>query len=404
MKDKIKIIRVIESFYPVVSGPANQAYFISKELNKKGFDNRILTSEFGVKEKVCKIKHKENIDGIDVYRYKIAKKFMKYFYTPDLKKQLSKHDNNYNNINYDIVCGHSFRSYQTEQGYRYARRYNKPFVLHNHGSLLGYETFVKGWRKWPYKLYDLLSAVIYCGNIPKKADAIVVNTTMEKKEVERYGIDPKKIHVIPVGADPSKIYPNFNKKQKNKLILLCVARITRDRNIKVIIKAAKKLKENGIKFELRIVGGEVKRTDTEQGNYYLELKKMIRKLDLVNHVVLTGAKYDKDLINEYHKADIFIYTSLWENFGQCILEAASAGLPLICTKTGVAPDLINSKTGLIVGFNDTSGIVKGVEKFSNLKRRKEAHKILLRAIKTKYDWNKIADQYAKLYKKLLKKY
>ncbi len=44
-------------------------------------------------------------------------------------------------------------------------------------------------------------------------------------------------------------------------------------------------------------------------------------------------------------ADIFVYTSAYENFGQTVLEAAYYGLAVIATPTGVASDIITDGSG-----------------------------------------------------------
>ncbi|MBU0768758.1 MAG: glycosyltransferase, partial [Proteobacteria bacterium] len=179
------ILRTIESFYPYVSGPANQAYRLSMELEKLGIRSPILTTFFGAESaKSC-----EKKDGVKIYRFTITLRFMKYFWTPSMKNALDRMLERA-----DIVHAHSYRGYQTQIAYRYARKHGKKFVLHNHGSIAGYKAFVKGSRTLPYRLYD-----IFFKRIILDSDAIIVNTRQEYDEVIKFGADKSKINIIPVG-------------------------------------------------------------------------------------------------------------------------------------------------------------------------------------------------------------
>jgi glycosyltransferase involved in cell wall biosynthesis len=379
-KAKLTVIRTIESFYPVMSGPANQAFRISKELEKRGVCSPILTSNYQAERSP---KH-QRLRGVEVFRFPVRWRFMKYFHTPKIKKAIER-------SRADIICAHSYRSYQTEAAYKMAKREEKPFVLHNHGSLIGYRSFVKGWKRLPYVAYDLFHR-----NIALKADAVIVNTKQEYNEAVRFGVDRKRIHIIPFGIDASRYRPY--KKKGGTLNLLWVGRVTRDRNIEVILKAVKLLEKRDVR--LRIVGNESKRTHTDKGSEIKRLKSMVKTLgigDKVEFIPWTDARANK----EFRKADIFVYTSLWENLGQTILEAAAAGLPLICTRVGVALELVEKgKTGKLVGFDKPGDIVKGVKEFIQQKRRTKASKLLQDKVCKEYSWNLIIERYIKIYREL----
>ncbi len=378
MARKIKIIRTIESFYPVMSGPANQAFRVSKELEKIGISSPVFTSNFGVENKPAH----EKIEGVEVYRFPIKFCFMKYFYTPAIKKMLT---------DFDIMHAHSYRGYQTEIAYKTAKKLGKPFIFQNHGSLLGYKSFVKGIMKLPYLFYDLLYK-----KIALDADAVIVNTKQEFDEAIEFGVDKKKIHIIPVGIDASKYAPAQKDWQETRLLF--VGRISKDRNIEPIIHALKILQKKNVL--LTVVGGAVKRSDTEKGDYLYELKNLVSELGLNDKVEFVGAKYGDELVDYYNKADIFVYTSLWENFGQTILEAAAAGLPLICTRVGVALDLVNKNTGKLVDFDNPKQIADAVLSFEK-KKRDSASKELIEKVKNEFNTERITEKYITLYNSLI---
>jgi len=364
----MKIARTIESFYPFMSGPANQAYQISKRL-----DSPIFTTFYKAKAPAI-----ENMDGVKVFRFKIAWSFMKFLYTPGFTDAIIKYEP-------DIIHAHNYRSYQTHAAYKLARKRRIPFVLNTHGSLLGYDTITKGANQIPYKIFDMFGKTAVLD-----ADAVVVSSKQERKEAIRFGVDQKKLHVIPMGISVDD-YLKIPRNRTDRIRLLFVGRICRDRNLMPIIKALKLL---GKDYELRIVGGVVKRTDTEKSGYMNELKKYVKNNKL--NAVFTGPIYGDELKAEYRNADIFVYTSLWENFGQTILEAGAAGLPLVTTKVGIAEDLVTKETGHIV--NSVNQMVKAIKDLDDKKRMIFSRNIV-KIIRRDFEWKSIIEKYQKIYQK-----
>jgi glycosyltransferase involved in cell wall biosynthesis len=262
----------------------------------------------------------------------------------------------------------------------------------------------------PYLIYDSFNKKMPAID----ADAVVVNSRLEYNDAVKFGIDKKKIHLIPVGIDVSlykKSYEKNNagkpaqKREENKIKLLFVARISRNRNLELIIKALKILKDKfpNKKIELTIVGREIVNSSTDKAGYIFELKKLSKKLGVDSCVFFIGEMKGNDLIECYKKADIFVYTSLYENFGQPLLEAAATGLPIISTPVGIARELIDkNKTGYFVKY-DEKDVSDKIALLFERKKRDEFGKRLRETVRKKYDWKKIILQYCKLYNSLLKK-
>ena len=100
-------------------------------------------------------------------------------------------------------------------------------------------------------------------------------------------------------------------------------------------------------------------------------------------------------------ANIFVYPSLYENFGQPLIEAAAHGLPLISTSVGVARDIIiDGETGYHV-TGKTEEIKDRIESLRDPNVRLEMGRKIQFEIKNRFDWGKIMDQYMSLYQSLL---
>jgi glycosyltransferase involved in cell wall biosynthesis len=189
------------------------------------------------------------------------------------------------------------------------------------------------------------------------------------------------------------------------LRVLFVGRITQNRNLEPIIKAAALLKKQKVKQKVRflIVGGEVKTSSTHAKGYVSGLKQLAKDLGVSDIIEFTGPKYGAALREYYRTSDIFVYTSLSENFGQTILEAGAAGLPLICTNVGIAPEIIkNGKNGFIVKGNPEE-IANKIIILSDGKKRERFGKITRDIVKKNFDWKTIIDKYVRIYNSVLKK-
>ena len=198
-----------------------------------------------------------------------------------------------------------------------------------------------------------------------------------------------------MGIDIERIKSTQN--TSNKLQLLFVGRIARVRRLELLIQAVSQL---SIPFQLTIAGGEEKTSSVTRGGYLKELKQLTKMLNLENKVSFIGKKTSIELKSIYQSADIFIYPSLYENFGQPIIEAAANGLPLISTPVGVARDIvIDGETGYIVSGN-SKAIKERIELLKDSHTRLIMGQRIQTEIKNRFNWKNIMDQYMDLYKTL----
>jgi len=377
----MKVLRTIESFYPYVTGPAHQAYRISAELESRNISSPILTTYCNVDKNSPK---REAYNKVHITRFKNQIRIMKYCVSLGMLMDLK---------DFDILHSHSYRSFQTDIGCLASIFKRKPFILNTHGTLLGYRYILKSkFMQLPYRIYDAGTFK----SVLRWADAIVVSSRNEYAEALEFGVNKKKVHVIPAGIDVADYGPHQDK--SNEILnLLFVGRIARDRHLEPIIETLQYLDE----VKLTIVGGEEKRSSLSRKGYLSELKALVDELGVGRQIIFAGRKYGKELISYYQAADIFVYTSLYENFGQTLLEAAVAGLPIISTPVGIAPEIVvNGETGFLVS-DDPKMISERIRQLNNVSTRTEFASRIKEMVKEKFAWSNIIDQYLQIYQHLL---
>jgi glycosyltransferase involved in cell wall biosynthesis len=123
------------------------------------------------------------------------------------------------------------------------------------------------------------------------------------------------ITVIPPGVDQNKFSGHGSAKRKG---VLYVGRIAEEKNIPALINAFSLVKTNE---PLILVGG---------GDCSSKWKEMAKQTSGRHKIIFTGKKNRVE--KYYHKAKVFVLPSKFEAFGLVILEAMSAGIPVIAFK------------------------------------------------------------------------
>lgn len=114
---------------------------------------------------------------------------------------------------------------------------------------------------------------------------------------------------------------------------------------------------------------------------------------------------DKLLLAQYYSAsDIFLFTSLAENFPLVILEAMACGIPIVSFDVGgVKEAMIHKKNGYIAKYKDEKDLINGIEYIFGLSEY-ELQRISqnsIQRVRENFILEIMADNYLKLYQKIL---
>ena len=196
--------------------------------------------------------------------------------------------------------------------------------------------------------------------------------------------------IIPMGIHPFWLQNKYINRPKfiikNKINLIYVGEFTKNKNVHISIKVARKLKDMGYNINLTIVGGG--------GNNESKVKRLAKaNKDIIeiHNRIQDRAK----LLNIYRKSNIFIMPSLYETFGLVYIEAMSQGLPIIYTKgQGIDGYFKEGTVGYSVNSNDVYDIINKIEMiFNNYNNiSKNCYDLV-----EKFSWDKIIQAYHKIY-------
>lgn len=189
----------------------------------------------------------------------------------------------------------------------------------------------------------------HCGVIP-----VSISPLIQKSVVKEYNITKEQTPVIYNGSDLNKCLVKTNYSASEPFNILHIGRFNPQKNHSVIIDAAQKLKEEGLKFVIKLIGGA---GNEEQRKQEVKLK------GLENEIVFCGLQ--GNVYPFLQAADCFILPSLYEGMPITLVEAMGCGLPIIASAVGGVPDMIeNGKSGILIRPNAeelTSAIKRLIE-------------------------------------------
>ncbi len=239
----------------------------------------------------------------------------------DIRTALDKFKPDIVHIVSPFFMGMAAYNYARERGIPAVNSYHTRFV-----SYLKYYGFGKiEWFGWDYlRWFYNKGAMTF---VPSNATIEELKSHgFERLALWQRGIDTKSFS--PLFADAS-----LHKKWSpdGSPVALYTGRLVKEKDIETLIKAFGILKEKEIDFKLVFVG---------DGPLRNELARVLPE------AILAGFMRGEELSRAYASADIFVFPSTTESFGNVVLEAAASGLPCVVAAEGGVMDLVqDGETG-----------------------------------------------------------
>ena len=128
-----------------------------------------------------------------------------------------------------------------------------------------------------------------------------------------------------------------------------VGRLTPEKGVSILLQAVQQLAHKGRSVDVIIIG---------DGEYGPALQGEAERLGIDEQIHFLGKRHD--MPDLYAAMDIFVLPSFKEAFPMVVLEALACGIPVVATRVGDIPYMLNNSGGILVEPGDVSGLAMAI--------------------------------------------
>ncbi|MBA7613232.1 D-inositol-3-phosphate glycosyltransferase [subsurface metagenome] len=234
-------------------------------------------------------------------------------------------------------------------------RKGKPFLLTEHGLYhkeremeIKRAKFIWGYQRdmW-IKTYNNLSRLSY-----RYADLIISLFEYNRRKQLELGAPESKTRVIPNGIDVARFISVKRTKREGFHVGL-VGRVVPIKDIKTFIACAKIISTFMQDVDFYCIGPE-----DEDPGYFEDCKILVNSFRLTESFHFTGRQ---DVRRYYAFLDVLLLTSVREAQPLVILEAFCSGVPVVATRVGNVPELLDYDERFLASAKDPEKLAQGVK-------------------------------------------
>jgi 1,2-diacylglycerol 3-alpha-glucosyltransferase len=378
----MKILYLTDTFLPQINGLITSVVNFSENLEKRGHDIRIFTTENKSKVKIGK--------NIDIKYFKASSFLINYpdfvLAYPNIYRTMTE----IKKFSPDIIHTHT-PSPQAWVALTAAKISHIPFLSTYHTLL---PEFIK--HTYLAKLnIDSAAKMLtwgYTRAFYNKVDMVIAPSMAMRAELIGHKIT-KPITAVSNGIDTAKFRPK--KRNSKNIKILHVGRISYEKNIQVILEAFGQALKKDKTLQFTIAGG---------GPDLEKLKELSKKQGLSASVEFTGPIPHEKIDKIYSDHDIFLTASTIETEGLVILEAMATGMPVIGVDALAIPEIIKQGyNGYVAKPYNSKEISRYLLKLSGSGELRERFGAKSVEISKDYDLNKSIYKIENIYMDLLEK-
>jgi glycosyltransferase involved in cell wall biosynthesis len=195
-------------------------------------------------------------------------------------------------------------------------------------------------------------------------DAVVAISTGVRNALLSGNVPAERIRLIPSGIDTAQFAPQPGVRaqirsrygfSEHEIVVLSVGALAERKGHITLLQAARLLRDQGLQLRYLVCGDGPLRATLEAEAHTLEIATDIRFVG-----------FCPDIPSHLAAADVFVHVPLWEGLGVAVIEALAAGLPVVASRVGGIPELIeDATTGLLVPPQNPSALAAALKLLVN---------------------------------------
>jgi glycosyltransferase involved in cell wall biosynthesis len=234
-------------------------------------------------------------------------------------------------------------------------------VLHTHGYKADLYACAAAWPRrvalvatchnWPSRSWSMRAYAALDRLAMRTFDRVVVISEPLAEILQRSGIQVAKLEMIANGVESAR----FREAQPTlrdevvlgeELLVGFVGRLAPEKGGEILLRAAQQVLRTRPRTKFVLVGDGPSRQAWEL---------LASQLGIYDRVVFAGVR--EDMPGVYASFQVVVLPSLCEAMPMCVLEAMAAGKPVIATRVGAVPKLVDQdQTGVLVEPGDVDGL------------------------------------------------
>ena len=224
--------------------------------------------------------------------------------------------------------------------YRQKLLHNTPYIITEHWSRYLPGNDFSGWlRKKMTRL------------VIRKAKAVTTVSTILAQAMLDHGLEHPNYQILPNVIDINLFKPISHHNEVPKIIHVSCFE-DQSKNISGLLEALKIMKDKGVAYQAVLIG---------EGMDLEAMKRQAIELGITDRIRFTGLLQGQALVDELATGDFFVLSSNYETGGIVLLEAMACGLPVVATKVGAIPEIVNEHNGILVPARDSIALAEAME-------------------------------------------